>query len=201
MKCYTGFSGVEAEPGWEERETPAGLPGYRWVDGGAQPLASFCRKPRPPLQQLTSSRELSGAIRAWSPPVGANAGSVWGHRGQYHISEWPSQKNRPLCLLAQPEGSGIGKALIWTMGTLSALNPRCPLPQPLPTQPPTSFPLKLMRCNFTYMMGNRGFRMTAVAEPFLQLTARRQVVFCKAELFLTSRFRPVTSSNQPPATT
>lgn len=141
-----------------KKETPAGLPGYRWVDGGAQPLASFHRKPRPPLQQLTSSRELSGAIRAWSPPVGANAGSVWGHRGQYHISVWPSQKNRPLCLLAQPEGSRIGKALIWTMGTLSALNPRYP-------PPPTSFPLKLMRCNFTYMMGNSGLRMTAVAEP------------------------------------
>lgn len=61
----------------------------------------------------------------------------------------------------------------------NAVRPQPQMPPPAP-RPLTSFPLKLMRCNFTYMMGNRGFRMTAVAEALLQLTASRQVVFLQS---------------------
>lgn len=46
---------------------------------------------------------------------------------------------------------------------------------------PAALPLKLIKCNFTYIMGYYAFsRMTAIVNHFLPLMASLQIVFCKS---------------------
>lgn len=165
---------------WRIRWTSALHPGR---------LASLRRKPRPPFINASSwaaAMSCQAALRLstlysmhMQGPGEAARASITSLSGlkirPTHLPKHPTQKQAPP-FTPQAWGSEIRKALPpwyepWE---------RC-LPSTL-----AALPLKLIKCNYTYIMGHYAFnRMTAIVNHFLPLMASHQIVFCKAELYLT----------------
>lgn len=147
------------------------------VDLGAPPRpapASLRRKPRPPFingSSWAAAMSCQAALRLRAlysahmqgPAVAARA-NITSPSGQ-KIRPTHS-KNRPLHSLRQPEGVKLER--LWYE----------PWERCLPSTP-AALPLKLIMCNFTYIMGYHAFRMTAIVNHFCRLWQVIKLCFAK----------------------